>query len=786
MRRHGHVKMQIDAHQRSVALSVRELASFRNRPASERIPTGQWRAAVGRDWHQSAAQQTRANHPDARFEIPVTADWRHADWRFKIRGRIDQLIPTEDGYLIREIKTVRHSLPASEEDLASAYPDYFAQVAIYLGLAGVLAEFAEQTLRAELVLIDIDTGTLQTIPLDAQQAARFEQQLQALLPFLQDRREARLTLENCQIKPAFQQLREGQAELQASLNGSALRAKTVLLEAPTGFGKTGIVLEHALQQLQAGVFQRCIYLSSKSTGQLQTIQQLRAMIGSGVRYLQMRNRTEHRIDTTKHSCSATTQCERDSAQLWYEANIHPPQLFMDGTLSLESAKSIGAETGICPYTLSKCCLPFAEVWIGDSNYIFSPQSQSVFNDAIGFDPAQTLLIVDEAHNLPQRAADALSVEVQAAELLFALEELRLAGAPRRLLNLGEELSRRIEALPSQQAIPANTQYTLLDLCEDFAQQLTQLHLDWAAVAPFALEKLWSIPQLAQCLANNRHQWLHWAPSAGSLRASCLDARQWISECLEPFGGSILMSATLTPSQRFREDCGLTTNNSMFTVGHAPWRAAAYEVAIDTRVDTRLKHREHSYTTTAHTVASMIHQSPGVPVAVFFPSYQYAQTIEAYLSAIHPELRIGVQPRGVDLAEQESFIEQGLVSADALFLILGSSYAEGVDQLGGQVASAIVVGPALPEVNCIQAARMESLAGLSREERFRQVYIEPAMRRIHQALGRLVRAPGQHARILLHGRRYAEPAYYEQLAPEYQTELKIDSDVELLNWLQGGA
>jgi Rad3-related DNA helicase len=61
-----------------------------------------------------------------------------------------------------------------------------------------------------------------------------------------------------------------------------------------------------------------------------------------------------------------------------------------------------------------------------------------------------------------------------------------------------------------------------------------------------------------------------------------------------------------------------------------------------------------------------------------------------------------------------------------------------------------------------------------------------MRRIHQALGRLVRAPGQHARILLHGRRYAEPAYYEQLAPEYQTELKIDSDVELLNWLQGGA
>ena len=72
---------------------------------------------------------------------------------------------------------------------------------------------------------------------------------------------------------------------------------------------------------------------------------------------------------------------------------------------------------------------------------------------------------------------------------------------------------------------------------------------------------------------------------------------------------------------------------------------------------------------------------------------------------------------------------------------------------------------------------------NREEAFRDCYILPAMQRIHQALGRLVRAPGQKARILLHGKRFAEPAYSMQLAPEYQTERHIHKQEDLLRWLE---
>lgn len=807
--------MQIDALERTVRLSVRELAAFRNVPISDSPVAGPWRASVGQQWHLIAEEQTRSQSDEALFEVPLKARIRHKDWTFQIQGRVDQLLPSPGKLTVREVKTVTHPLPAPADELCERYPDYFAQAAVYLGLLRALPDYQDRQLDAELQFIGITDGCVQTIELTENEESLYRRQLNRLIPFLNDRRDARLRLDQIEIKPAFETLRDGQAELFAKLEGSALQAKTVLLEAPTGFGKTGIVLEHALRQMQAGIYERCIYLTSKSTGQLQTIEQLRSMIGTDLRFIQMRNRSEHRIESPAHTCTGDSNCDKGLAQFWFEADIHAPELFDNGTLTLKRAQTLGAKTGVCPYALTRGCLPFAEFWIGDANYIFAPGSQGVFHSPYGFDPAKTLLIIDEAHNLPDRAADALGVELSSGDLLFAVEELNLAGASRRLINIGNDMVRCVDELDTG-ALKAKAIYELLDLCEEFERQLMQDHFDYELAAPFAIEIAWRIPSLAKNLAEPPQTYLHWSPKPGLLRTTCLDASDWIAECLKPFSGSILMSATLTPLDSFRASCGLTPPRSVRptspplnagessakapspqrggdplaesvpsvdAIGHASWRDDAYTVAIDCRVDTRLKQRDRHYETTARTVAALCAESAGTPVAVFFASYQYAENVRAYLNTLEPNLRASLQPRGVDLAEQAEFIEQGLLFADVLFLILGSSYAEGVDQLGGKVHTAMVVGPALPEVNAVQDAKMEAHPSFSRDENFRDVYIVPAMRRIHQALGRLVRAPGHKARILLHGKRYAEAAYRSQLAPEYQTDTELHNDEDLLSWLQ---
>jgi Rad3-related DNA helicase len=148
------------------------------------------------------------------------------------------------------------------------------------------------------------------------------------------------------------------------------------------------------------------------------------------------------------------------------------------------------------------------------------------------------------------------------------------------------------------------------------------------------------------------------------------------------------------------------------------------------------------------------------------------------------LRLALQPRGLDLAAQAAWIAAALDRGDILGLILGSSFAEGIDALGGRVRHALVAGPALPEVNPVQKARMEEAqrAGLDRDAAFRRVYQGPGMTKVNQALGRLVRAPGHHARILLHCRRFAEPAYAALLAPAYQGGTPLVKDADLAAWL----
>jgi Rad3-related DNA helicase len=95
---------------------------------------------------------------------------------------------------------------------------------------------------------------------------------------------------------------------------------------------------------------------------------------------------------------------------------------------------------------------------------------------------------------------------------------------------------------------------------------------------------------------------------------------------------------------------------------------------------------------------------------------------------------------------------------------------------------MVVGPALPEVNPVQRAKLAALAGLGREAAFDRVYRIPGMQKVNQALGRLVRAPGQSARVLLHCRRFAEPGYERLLAPEYRTRRRIIEDGDMQSWL----
>ncbi|HTX64851.1 MAG TPA: helicase C-terminal domain-containing protein [Opitutaceae bacterium] len=910
--------MQFSLDDRTCALSVGEFADFSLGPrdAGAGGGPGVWRAQLGQQWHtrlRAEAEAAVAAQPgaSAAFEVPLTLDYVHQGWRLTFTGRIDQLVAAAGTMTVREIKTVGGPLPAATAALRADHPDYFVQALAYLVLLRVapadLLPADVRAVRAELVFVEVGTGLAQTVPLTPEDEALFHVQLARLVEFLDLRRRARDRLRHLRFRPAFEVLREGQETIQAELCSaigdwglriadcpsadrgaesppqSAIRNQQspILFEAPTGYGKTGVLLEFALGQLRAGRFSRLLYLTSKATGQLQVVRTLAAMTSPAiapaprtqnsepsatpVTAWQVRPKAEHCVNEIFHCVRDVCPYLADLEARWAQSGLARFYLEEGRPRDLAALRTAGRDARLCPYEITRAALPFNDVWIGDYNYVFAPDSRGVFYERPGFRPAETLLVVDEAHNLPARVADAWSHVARAADAEGTLWDLQRVRPPAALLLAWERWARLLAALPHAERLTPEAETEVREAVAELAALVATTPLDYAEIGPRAAEALWETLSLRAWLAGdftlpaadqsgqspiNDPQspisTLLWSPRAGELHFTVLDAPGLIGPALRSFGGAILASATLQPVEAFAAACGLDDRGSgisdrglaggksslspqsairdprsqittalgplsrkdrrtlrAMTSGsvllqaaeardatrprllqaRAPWRDHAYRMGVDVRVDSTFQHRAHHYPATAATVESL-HAAAGRAVAVFFPSYAYADHILKALAAAGSPCRATLQPRAADLAAQTAWVEESLTGADALLLVLGSSFAESIDLLGGRVTHAMVVGPALPEVNAIQRHRLAALtrAGLDRDAAFRRVYQIPGMQKVNQALGRLVRAPGQHATILLHCRRFAEPSYAALLAPEYRDGAVLAADGELADWL----
>ena len=435
----------------------------------------------------------------------------------------------------------------------------------------------------------------QTIALTPFDEALVYHQLDAIVEFLNLREKATARRRALQFQPAFQTLRAGQetiqADLEAAFGHSALRNlrpatagtdtgatavdngahSTILFEAPTGYGKTGCVLEFALTQMKAGRFARLVWLTGKSTGQLQVVHTLRQMTtqdacqpivdNNSLAFWQVRNKAEHCINHTFHCVRDGCDYLKDCAERWPQSGL--AKFYLDDAQphDLPTVRAAGRDARICPYEITRAALPFNDVWIGDYNYIFAPDSRGVFFERPGFDPAATLLVVDEAHNLPSRTAGAYSHRAVGHDVRLLLAELDHLQAPAPLVLAVEEWARLLTSLRPMDSLDPTLEAEIHDLVFKLAELVGTQPLDYVALGPQHSESLWQFAALGEFLDNTQLTKLLWVSREGELEFTCVDAAPAIGEMLKQFGGAILMSATLQPYAEFAASCGLKSPDS---------------------------------------------------------------------------------------------------------------------------------------------------------------------------------------------------------------------------------
>lgn len=846
--------MEINAANRQVTLSVGEFASFAPyaSPGFGGI-AAMWRAQLGTEWHQRIQRESTESNDGFSNEVTISGALPWRNWTLHLSGRIDQIKTASSSKTeavphrhLREIKTITEPLPLDRDALLERYPSYPVQLLTYRELlirdgqssseTKLTQQPAPESFQLELLFVEVGSGLTQTLSLDPSYDALLVDQLDALVDYLESKQERLTRLRFLAVKPAYDTPRPGQESIQGDLKAAFEKSRFTLLEAPTGYGKTGVAWEYAARRLSSGKCDRVLYLTSKATGQTEALTRLRSLLEKSTQnqetnsppasFWQIRNKSEHCIHTEFRCSRQTCPYLNELHEKWKRSGLQRLYLLSQHEVDLEDLKSEGRSTGICPYEIMRASLGHRDIWIGDYNYLFSPHSARLLADQPDFDPARTFLIIDEAHNLPSRVQSAFTYQLALHPTYAAIDDLTERQAPASLRQHLKSLASILAHVGSGAPVRAATQTSLFqDFSPNRSSRVTSQsnrhshadkELDDATVAdlrhslakvsellisdplpfeelqPETLELLFLISAAQTNLQRGelRHQF--WSPELGSIKLECIDASKLIASQLSHYNGALFLSATLSPIETYIDEIGLsqaenlepnTQNPAPYShlTPPAPWRDDAYDVAIDLRIDTRFKTRRAHLSTTAATIANAAENAG--PAIAFFPSYTYAQQAFETLQLEHPFIRVALQPRSSGtLAEQSSYLEESLAFNDALILILGSSFAEGIDTIGGKAGTAIVVSPALPEMNFIQESKRRFHSEQGRDG-FERAYLNPGIQKVNQALGRLVRSPEHRVKALLHCQRFAEPKTRNLLDPLYRSSNYIHSNEDLASWLQ---
>ena len=586
----------------------------------------------------------------------------------------------------------------------------------------------------------------------------------------------------------YPSLREGQEIMIRECHGAIRKGKRIFVEAPTGTGKTVSALYPAARALGEGYAEKIFYLTAKaSTG--------REAYGAAGKLYQAGFALRTMVLTAKESMCL---CPKKAAGGYEGQNLCNPAdcpyakgyyakrreaikelLLSHNGYPRNLILQIAKRMEICPYELSLDLSEYCDVIICDYNYAFDPAVylRRYFSpDSVGGETGRYVFLVDEAHNLADRAREMYSATVKRSEVERVAEMAQ---------SVDRELSRELEAILSHMN-------RLRLLCRDnlvkdsegreqgfymsktplvgFAEALeifrkkSEPWLRHNREHPLFFELNRLISTVKRYLAVGEYfdrGFLCYVELLGgdlTVKSYCLDPSSTMNALLKRAVSAVLFSATLTPSEYFCDVLGSAKEATHVSLP-SPFPHDHLCVAVADYLSTRLEHREKSYARYASVIAATVSAQAGNYIA-YFPSYQCLEGVLARFVKKYPQVETVVQKQGMGIREKEEFLSAFRSDEGHLrvgFCVLGGAFSEGVDLPGSRLIGAIIFGVGLPglsnERNMIQEY-FDQASG----QGYDYAYTFPGMNQVLQAVGRVIRRDSDRGVAVLVDDRYATPRH----------------------------
>lgn len=791
-------------------VSVRDLVHFVLQAGDlggERQFVGSDRALAGIRGHQKIQRSRPAAYQK---EIPVESIVETADFTLHIRGRIDGLLTTDQEVLLEEIKTVQGVWDQLVDPLHWAQAKFYGYIyACDHGLAdivlqltylelntGKVTEFRERFTRDELTTFFVEVTAVYSEWISQQYRwarTRNDSIRELAFPF-----------------PTY---RRGQRELAVSAYRLLAEGGRLFLSAPTGIGKTMSVLFPSIKALGEGKLERLFYLTARTVGRTVAEKSLADLRQAGLKLRAVTLTAKQKVCVRDGQPCDPLTCPLARG---YFDRIKPAirDALQRQEITRSVLETVAQKHQVCPFELSLDVSVWVDVIICDYNYVFDPQVYLRRHFAEG--GGHYGFLVDEAHNLVDRAREMFSADLNVPEINDVKRALkkslpRLAKALSKLITTCERLSDGDPNLeersePSDPAyelnlfpqrspvIPTNENKAVGQrdfpnlLMEPLESALAEAE-SWLAKnvpAPFAEDlltlyfRMLAFRRTAEVFDDHFVTIIESQPKI-QVRLFCLNPAKLLRQALDRGKATIFFSATLTPIDYYRTLLGGQPEDPVLQLP-SPFAPENLAVLIQDRIQTHFKGRTESLGEVVAAIGTLVQGRRG-NYLVYFPSYQYLNSVLQEFQTRYPTIAVLAQKPSMSEAERDAFLaafttEHGQTLAG--FAVLGGIFGEGIDLVGERLIGAVIVGVGLPQLS-VERDLVRDYFQEQNSAGFDYAYTFPGMNRVLQAVGRVIRSENDRGVVLLIDTRFNE-VRYRRLFPSWWKFIKVRNEESLRNTL----
>jgi len=582
----------------------------------------------------------------------------------------------------------------------------------------------------------------------------------------------------------FKKIREGQKKFLEDVEKTFEEESTLIAHAPTGIGKTAAVLPPAVRKKKDD--QKIFFLTSKQSQHniaIETIknmpEQVKAIDVISKKNMCLREASKLPYPVFEEFCSGEGQSR---CNLFNQKMSEVVEKLRKETRHVSELVRLCESYDVCPHKSALVAGKKSDIIVCDYNYIFSDIRERIF-DLLEIGLEDALLIIDEAHNLPDRIRGNLEESLTVERLDESSSLLRgysssLSSFMRRLSSElisieGEEKRIQKEFLDGKIKNALKGGLSQFDSIDDLLADLKIVATDIVEEDPSATSPMRIYSFLDSWQEEGEEIFRSIESSPLRINVKLMDPSRFSGEVFRKAVGAVLMSGTLHPGEMYADILGI--EDEKIEKYSSPFPTENRKIVSVDNLTTAYKKRGlNMYQAYANSIADVANNTPG-NVAVFFPSYDLMNRIYDRLNMIHVEKDPIVEEREHSKKEKKELVGYLKKSDDNILLgVQGGSLSEGVDYRDNILSSVIIVGIPFPPPSLeVEALEEYYTSKFGEKKGYKYSRIYPAMNRVLQAAGRPIRSKNDRALIILADKRFNYKRYRKNLPGDFDYTVAKD-------------